>query len=329
MSFTTVERRGPARIHRSKLFVPGSQIKFFEKAANGPADTICLDLEDAVAPADKDQARANIVQALNEVDFKDKLVTVRINGLDTGWCYRDVIDLVERGGERLDGIMIPKVGTASDVYSIDWLMTQASRAVGRKKKIGIELLIETVLGLTNIDAICAASSRSESIHFGSADYAASQGMRTTNIGGGNADYVMLLDKDGEKERERHWNDLWHYPLFRMVQAARAHGLTPIDGPFGEFSDPDGFRTQSMRTAILGCEGKWAIHPSQVALANEVYTPPAKEVEKAEAILAAMKKAQEEGSGAATYKGGLIDAASVRQAQVIVSQMQMIRERTKS
>jgi malyl-CoA/(S)-citramalyl-CoA lyase len=184
-------------------------------------------------------------------------------------------------------------------------------------------------GLKNIDEICAASPRSESIHFGSADYAASQGMRTTNIGGGNADYVMLTDKDGEATRERHWNDLWHYPIFRLVQAARSHGLTPIDGPFGEFSDPDGFRTQSMRTAILGCEGKWAIHPSQVALANEIYTPPLKEFEKAEAILAAMKTAQESGSGAATYKGGLIDAASVRQAQVIVSQMQMIRERTKS
>lgn len=327
MSFTSIERQAPLRLYRSKLFVPGSRPALFEKAAAGPADVVCLDLEDAVAPADKDAARDNIVQALNEVDWKGKTVTVRINGLDTHYCYRDVLALVEKGGEALDAIMIPKVGTAADVYAIDMLVTQASAHVGRRKKIGLEVIIETVLGLTNIDAIAAASKRLESLHFGSADYAASQGMRTTNIGGGNADYVMLTDADGDAPRLRHWNDLWHYPLFRMVQAARAHGLMAIDGPFGDYSDPDGFRAQAMRTAILGCEGKWAIHPSQVALANEIYTPPAKEVERAEAILAAMTEAQEKGLGAVALKGVLIDAASIRQAEGIVKQMQMIRSRT--
>ena len=252
---------------------------------------------------------------------------MRINGLDTNFCYRDVIALVEKGGERLDAIMIPKVGCAADVYAIDMLITQASDFAGRKKKIGLEVIIETVLGLTNIDEIAGASKRLESLHFGSADYAASQGMRTTNIGGGNADYVMLTDKDAGA-RERHWNDLWHYPLFSMVQAARAHGLMAIDGPFGDYGDADGFRAQAMRTAILGCEGKWAIHPSQVALANEIFTPPAKEVERAEAILAAMKDAQAKGLGAVALNGVLIDAASIRQADVIVKQMAMIRERTK-
>ena len=329
MSFTSIERRAPLRLYRSKLFVPGSRPALFEKAAAGPADVVCLDLEDAVAPADKEIARDNIVQALNEVDWKGKTVTVRVNGLDTHYCYRDVLALVEKGGEALDAIMIPKVGVASDVYAIDMLITQASSFVGRKKKIGLEVIIETVLGLTNIDAIAGASERLESLHFGSADYAASQGMRTTNIGGGNADYVMLTDAAGEGARQRHWNDLWHFPLFRMVQAARAHGLMAIDGPFGDYSDPDGFRVQSMRTAILGCEGKWAIHPSQVALANEIYTPPAREVERAEAILAAMREAQENGFGAVALKGVLIDAASIRQAQGIVKQMQMIRERTAS
>ncbi len=325
MSFTTIERQAPVRVYRSKLFVPGSKPNFFEKAAAGAADCVCLDLEDAVAPADKDKARDNVVAALNDVDWKGKIVTVRINGLDTSWCYRDVIALVEKGGETLDAIMIPKVGNAKDVYTIDWLITQCSAA--RKKKIGIEVIIETVFGLTNIDEIAGSSRRMETLHFGSADYAASQGMRTTNIGGGNADYVMLTDKSADQARERHWNDLWHYPLFRMVQAARAHGLVAIDGPFGDYQDADGFRAQASRTAILGCEGKWAIHPAQVELCNEIFTPPEKEVARAQAILDSMKQAQETGSGAASLNGVLIDAASIRQADVIVKQMAMIREKS--
>ena len=326
MSFTPVVRRIPPRLYRSKLFVPGSRPALFEKAAAGPADVVCLDLEDAVGPGDKDQARDNIVQALNDVEWKEKLVTVRINGLDTHWCYRDVLALVEKGGERLDAIMIPKVGNGPDVYAIDMLITQASQAVGRKKQIGLEVIIETTSGLTNIDAIAGVSPRLESLHFGSADYAASQGMRTTNIGGGNANYVMLTDAGGEAARERHWNDLWHYPLFRMCQAARAHGIVPIDGPFGDYSDAEGFRIQARRTAILGCEGKWAIHPSQIALANEVYTPPEKEVARAEAILASLKEAHGKGMGAVALNGVLIDAASIRQAEVIVKQMAMVKAR---
>jgi len=326
VSFTPVERRVPPRLYRSKLFVPGSRPALFEKAAASAADVVCLDLEDAVAPADKDKARDSIVAALNEVSWGEKIVTARINGLDTHWCYRDVLALVEEGGERLDAIMIPKVGNAADVYAIDMLVTQASIAMSRQKKIGLEVIIETTSGLTNIDAIAASSKRLETLHFGAADYAASQGMRTTNIGGGNADYAMLTDKAPDRARERHWNDLWHYPLFRLCQAARAHGLVPIDGPFGDYSDPEGFRVQAMRTVILGCEGKWAIHPNQVALANEVYTPPQKEVERAEAILAAMKEAQGKGLGAVALNGVLIDAASIRQAQVIVRQMELIRAR---
>lgn len=326
MSFTSFER-APAPLYRSKLFLPGSQVKFFEKAAKGAADVVCLDLEDAVAPKDKEQARKNVVQALNEVDFGDKIVTVRINGLDTHLAYRDIIDLVELGGERLDAIMIPKVGVGADVYAVDMLVSQASKAVGRKKHIKLEVILESALGMTNIDEIAKSSKRLESLHFGSADYAASAGMRTTNIGGGNADYVMLTDADAKGERIRHWNDLWHYPLIRMVAAARAYGLMPIDGPFGDYNDPEGFRVQANRTAILGCEGKWAIHPNQVPLANEVFTPPTAEVEKAQAILAAMEEAQASGAGAATYKGVLIDAASIRQANNIVSQMEMIRSRT--
>jgi malyl-CoA/(S)-citramalyl-CoA lyase len=313
VSFLQVARRTPPRLYRSKLFVPGSRPPLFEKAAASAADVVCLDLEDSVAPADKERARDDVVTALQDLDWNDKFVTARINGLETHWCYRDVLALVEEGGERLDAILIPKVGNAADVYAIDMLMTQASQAVGRRKRIGLEVIIESVAGLTNIDAIAGASARLESLHFGGADYAASQGMRTTNIGGGNADYVMLTDG-------------WHYPLFRLAQAARAHGIVPIDGPFGDYSDAEGFRAQARRTAILGCEGKWAIHPSQIALANEIYTPPASEVARAEAILAALRDAHAKGLGAVALDGVLIDAASIRQAEVIVGQMQMIRGR---
>jgi malyl-CoA/(S)-citramalyl-CoA lyase len=328
MSFTTVERTSP-RLNRSQLFVPGVRPPLFDKAAAGPADIVCLDLEDAVAPADKPQARANIVAALNGVSFGKKSVSVRINGLDTPWCYRDVIDIVEQGGERLDLMMIPKVGTAADVYAIDMLISQAEAAVGRKKPIKLEVIIESVLGLNNVDAIAASSKRLESLHFGSADFAASARMRTTNIGGVNADYVVLTDPDAAGKRETHWADLWHYPLARMVHAARANGLRPVDGPFGDYSDAGGYKAQARRTAVLGCEGKWAIHPSQVALANEIYTPPVEEVKRAEEILAAMKDGAAKGLGAVSLNGRLIDLASIRQAEVIVQQMQMIREQTRS
>lgn len=325
MSFTAPER-AVVRLSRSKLFVPGSRPQLFEKAAKSAADIVCLDLEDAVAPSDKDAARGHIVAALNELDWGTKTVTVRINGLDTRWCYQDVIALVEKGGERLDVIMIPKAGVAADVYAIDMLVSQASAQTGRRKRIGLELIIESALGLANVEALAGASKRLESLHFGAADYAASARMRTTNIGGSNGDYRILeFKREDGGARPSYWQDLWHYPLMRIVAAARAYGLTPIDGPFGDYSDPDGFRAQAMTTAVMGFEGKWAIHPSQVALANEIYTPPAREVEKAERILAAMKEAQASGLGAVTLDGGLIDAASIRQAEVIVKQMALINQ----
>ncbi len=324
MSFTKVEP-APVRLCRSQLFVPCVRPALFEKAANGPADVISLDLEDSVAPNDKPQSRENVIQALNDVDFGDKTLSMRINGLDTHWCYRDVIDVVAKGGERLDLIMIPKVGCAADIYAIDMLISQVEMDVGRKKPLRLEVIIESAMGLENIVEIAGASSRLDALHFGAADYAASTGMRTTNIGGPNPDYVILTDPDQQENRDIHWQDLWHYPMMRMVAAARMHGLRPIDGPFGNYSDPDGFRSHGNRSAILGCEGKWAIHPSQVGLANEIFTPPADEVAKAEKIVAEMKKGQSEGFGAVSLDGGLIDAASIRQAENIVRQMEMIRK----
>ena len=328
MSFTSV-RAPVSRLNRSQLFVPCSQPKFFAKAAQGAADVISLDLEDAVAPGDKPAARRNAVAALKEVDFGDKTVSLRINGLDTHYCYRDVVEVMEEAGERLDLIMIPKVGVAADVYAIDMLVTQIETAIGRSRRIGLEVIIETAMGLANVDAIAAASPRLEALHFGAADFAASMGMRTTNIGGPNPDYGILLDPDEEGRRDFHWQDLWHYPMVRMIAAARANGLRPIDGPFGDYSDPDGYAAQARRSAILGCEGKWAIHPSQVPLANALYTPPADEVKHARRILREMKASQKAGAGAATLDGRLIDAASVRQADVIVGKAREIARREKA
>ncbi len=322
MSFHTVEQ-APGRLNRSELAVPGSQPQQFEKAAKSDVDVIFLDLEDAVAPDDKVEARKNIIQALNDIDWGTKSMSIRINGLDTHYMYRDVVDIVEQAGERLDLIMIPKVGTAADVYAIDMLVTQIEDAMGYKKRIGFEHIIETALGMQNVTEIAAASKRNESLHFGVADYAASTPARTTIIGGVNPDYAVLTDPDDNGGRDVHWGDMWHYALARMVVAARANGLRPIDGPFGDFSDADGYRAAAQRAAVLGCEGKWAIHPSQVALANEVMSPSEADVTKAQRIIEAMKQAAAEGKGAVSLDGRLIDYASIRQAEVLVEKAAQI------
>lgn len=322
MSFTVVEPCTP-RLNRSELAVPGSSPNLFEKAARSAADVIFLDLEDAVAPDKKAEARRNIIEALNDVDWGDKVLSVRVNGLDTHYMYRDVIDVIEQGGERLDLIMVPKVGTAADIYAVDMLITQAEAAVGRKKRLGLEAIIETALGMANVDAIAAASKRMESLHFGVADYAASTRARTTMIGGPHPDYGVLGFADEGGARDYVLGDVWHYAIARMVVAARAAGIRPIDGPFGDFSDPEGFRAAANRAAVLGCEGKWAIHPSQIALANDVMGPPQAEVERSRKILAAMAEAEREGKGAVSLDGRLIDYASIRQAEALVAKADQI------
>jgi malyl-CoA/(S)-citramalyl-CoA lyase len=322
MSFHVIEQ-APARLNRSELAVPGSQPQMFEKAAQSDADVIFLDLEDAVAPDEKAQARKNIIKALNDMDWGKKTMSVRINGLDTHYMYRDVVDVVEQAGERLDLIMVPKVGTAADVYAVDMMVTQIESAKGYKKRIGFEHIIETALGMQNVSAIAAASRRNESLHFGVADYAASTRARTTIIGGVNPDYSVLTDPLEDGSRQVHWGDMWHYALARMVVAARANGLRPIDGPFGDFKDADGYRAAAKRAAVLGCEGKWAIHPSQLALANEVMSPSEAEVTRATRILEAMAVAEAKGLGAVSLDGRLIDYASIRQAEVLVAKARQI------
>ena len=323
MSFHLVEPATP-RLHRSELAVPGSQPKLFEKAAASDADVIFLDLEDSVAPDDKEQARKNIIEALNDIDWSGHIMTVRINGLDTHYMYRDVIDVVEQAGRHVDLIMIPKVGTAADVYAIDMLVTQVEDAMGYDKRIGFSHIIETALGMANIHAIAGASPRNEALHFGVADYAASTKARTTNIGGVNPHYSVLTDADDDGARDTHWGDMWHYAVARMVVAARAFGLRPIDGPFGDFSDSDGYRAAAFRAATLGCEGKWAIHPSQIGLANEVFSPSDEEVDKAHRIIAAMAEAVKAGQGAVSLDGRLIDIASIKQAEVMVKKAEIIQ-----
>lgn len=310
MSHTLYPTR-KARLQRSELAVPGSNPAFIDKAADSAADVVFLDLEDAVAPPDKENARKNIIAALNEIDWaaKGKTVCVRINGLDTPYMYRDVVDVMEQAGDRLHTILVPKVGVPADLYCVEALINQIEQAKGFPTRVGTEALIETALGMANVEAIAAHGGRLEAMHFGVADYAASTRARTVNIGGLNPHYP---------------GDQWHFALSRMIVACRAYGLRAIDGPFGDFSDPDGYSDTARRAAALGAEGKWAIHPSQVALANEVFTPPPAEVERARRIVEELRKAEQDGRGAAALDGKMIDAASERMARTVITVDDAIR-----
>ncbi len=316
MSFR-IQPAAPARPNRCQLFGPGSNTKLFPKMAASAADVINLDLEDSVAPSDKDAARANVIEALNTVDWGNKYMSVRINGLDTPYWYRDVVDVLEQAGDRLDQIMIPKVGCAADVYAVDALVTAIERAKGRTKPISFEVIIESAAGLAHVEEIAASSPRLQAMSLGAADFAASMGMQTTGIGGTQENYYML------REGEKHWSDPWHWAQAAIVAACRTHGVLPVDGPFGDFSDDEGYIAQAKRSATLGMVGKWAIHPKQIALANQVFTPSDEAVSEAREILAAMEQAKANGEGATVYKGRLVDIASIKQAEVIVAQAELI------
>ena len=314
----TLHEASVLRVQRCELAVPGSNPNMFEKAMKSGVDFVFLDLEDAVAPDDKIQARKNIIEAINDLDWKRNGVSlsVRINGLDTQYMVRDVVDLVEQAGHKIDTILVPKVGVYSDVYMVEAMLNQLEMQQGLKNKIGIEALIETALGMANVENIACSGSagRLEALHFGVADYAASNRARTTNIGGLNPDYP---------------GDQWHSAISRMTVACRAYGLRPIDGPFGDIKDPDGYKLAARRAAALGIEGKWAIHPTQVDLANEVFTPPLAEVEKAKRILSALDEAAAQGKGAAALDGRLIDAASARMASNVVEAAKAISKKNRS
>ena len=314
----TLHEASVLRVQRCELAVPGSNPNMFEKAMKSGVDFVFLDLEDAVAPDDKIQARKNVIEAINDLDWKGNGVSlsVRINGLDTQYMVRDVVDLVEQAGHKIDTILVPKVGVYSDVYMVEAMLNQLETQQGLKNKIGIEALIETALGMANVENIACNGSagRLEALHFGVADYAASNRARTTNIGGLNTDYP---------------GDQWHSAISRMTVACRAYGLRPIDGPFGDIKDPDGYKLAARRAAALGVEGKWAIHPTQVELANEVFTPPLAEVEKAKRILSALAEAAAQGKGAAALDGRLIDAASARMANNVVEVAEAISKKNRN
>ncbi len=315
------------RLHRSELAVPGSNVRMLEKAPDLGADIVMLDLEDAVAPADKDQARTNIIDALREQDWSRCSVSLRINGLDTHYCYRDIVDVVEQAGEHIDTIVIPKASGAGDVHLVATLLTQIEDARRLERRIGLAVLIETAIGMVKCEEIATACpQRMEAMIFGVADYAASIQSHTTSIGGANPNYSMLTDPDEASERESHWGDQWHYALSRIAVVCRAYGLRPIDGPFGDFNDPAGYLSSARRAAVLGYEGKWAIHPSQIELANDVFTPDAHLVEKTHRIIDAMKQAAAEGKGAVSLDGRLIDAASIRMAERLLAKLQQIDAR---
>ena len=296
------------RLQRSELAVPSSNPTMIDKAADSAADYIFLDLEDAVAPPEKEQARKNCIQALNDIDWasKGKTVSVRINGLDTHYMYRDVVDVMEQAGDKVHTLLVPKVGVPADLYMVEAMVNQIEMAKGYRSKVALEALIETALGMANVEAIAQSAtqpgSRLEAMHFGVADFAASMRARTVNIGGLNPDYP---------------GDQWHAAIARMTTACRAYGLRAIDGPFGDFSDPEGYKAGARRAAALGCEGKWAIHPSQVDLANEVFSPTEAEVTKARRIIAELKAAEAAGKGAASLDGKMIDAASERMAKNVL------------
>ena len=319
----TIVSQCTARVNRSEQAVPGSNPTFMEKASKGKADVVFLDLEDAVAPDEKEKARKFVIEALHHLDWSGKTVSVRINGLDTQYMYRDVVDVMEQAGDKLDLIMIPKVGNAADVYMVDALVNQIEIAKGYKKRIGFEMIIETALGMQNVHRIAGASTRNESLHFGVADYAASTQARTINIGGPNPDYSVLTHADEDGKSEVHWGDMWHYAVARMVVAARANGLRAIDGPFGDIKNAEGFVAQARLSAVLGCEGKWAIHPSQVDVVNEIFSPSEEEILRANRVLSAMEEAKRDGRGAVTLDGRLIDLASIRQAEVLVRKAEVI------
>jgi citrate lyase subunit beta/citryl-CoA lyase len=285
--------------------VPGSSEKMLGKAPGLGADMVFLDLEDAVAPLEKPGARAKVVNAINTLDFGESVLCVRVNAWDTEWTYRDVVYVVEHSSERLDEIMLPKVQSAAEVVALDLLLTQIEKATGRESRVGIEAQIETARGLINVEEICAASDRLETIIFGPADFAASTEMPVLTGG------VQIPEYPG---------DHFHYVFSKILMAGRANGLQVIDGPYLKIRDLDGLRDYAMRTRILGYDGKWSLHPDQVGVINEVYTPTQEQFDHAFDLLEAYEKATTEGDrrGAVMFGDEMIDEASRKMANKFVA-----------
>ncbi len=274
------------------------------KAVTLDADQVLFDLEDATAPSEKVGARAVIVESLRMLDFGPRAVAVRINAADTRWCYRDVVDVVEAAGDRVDALILPKAESAADVHFLDRLLSQIERAQGWPVgKIGIEVLIESAAGLQRVDEIAAASGRLHALIFGPGDLSASLGLGQLTIG---------MPESG------YGGDIWHFALMRLLVAARVNGLLAIDGPYAAFADLEGLRRSAARTAALGFDGKWVIHPTQIDVVNRAYSPDEATYARAEGIVAAYRQATEgEGRGAVRFEGEMIDEATRKMAEAIL------------
>lgn len=295
----------PSRLRRSVLATPATNPNMIAKAADSQADVAFLDLEDAVVPAERRQARHNIVDAFNDLNWGRTARAFRINPVSTYWCHDDLIEVVGGAGGNVDVVIVPKAHGPRDVWFVDDLLTQLERKHDLEPgRIGLEVLIEEASALAQVDAICASSPRLEAVTLGIGDLAASLGMRLGHIGV--TDSGRAADYDG---------DIWHYARSQLILAARSHGVSAIDGPYADFSSRDGFRQAADRFATMGGSGKWCIHPSQIGIANEVFAPTPSEIAEAQAVIDAMDSAKAQGYGAANLDGTMIDAASVRAFQV--------------
>lgn len=301
-------------LQRSELAVPANSDKFIEKAAVSKADAIFLDLEDAVPDHLKQEARQRAIHALNHVNWGRKTVSVRVNGLDTQWGCRDILDIAERAA-RLDRILLPKCDTPHHLKTVEFMLAGVELGQSRERPIGIEALIETARGMANVEAIAASGTRLEALIFGAGDYQLSMQIVEPSVGAPSSNYVVLSD---DAPRQSHWNDPWHFALARVANACRANGLQPIDGPFTNIGDPEGFRSAAKRALALGFEGKWAIHPSQIDSANEVFSPSQAQVSWAHEVRKILAEAKERGKGAAKTKDGhMIDIAHGKMALAIL------------
>ncbi|MFA4927011.1 MAG: CoA ester lyase [Patulibacter sp.] len=296
----------PLRSRRTCHSVPGSSEKFLAKAPTLAADQVFLDLEDSVAPSEKDAARGRVIEALRTLEFpEDKTVVYRVNGTDTPFFYRDLIDVVEAVGDKIHAVMLPKVQTPGDIELTDKLLRQIELAKGYEVgRIGIEAQIEDAVGLVNVEQIAIASPRMETLIFGPGDYSAAIGIPITQIGGAPEGYP---------------GDHLNYLYSRLVVAARAAGIQAIDGPYAAFKDLDGLRERTRLVRALGLDGKWTIHPGQIETVNEIFTPTQEQWEKAEAMLKAYDEATAAGAGAAIFEGEMVDEANRKMAERIAGQ----------
>ncbi len=310
----------PIRKHRSELAVPATEQAFIDKAARSAADAVFIDLEDAVVPEARTEARASAVLALREIDWGDKTLAVRVNAIDSSWGLRDILEVAVC--PRLDLVLVPKIETADDVRFVDRLLSNLERERSGDRPLRIEVLIETTKGLANVEQIAASSQRLEAMVFGVGDYSVELQNFDVVFGASHPDYAVLAREEG-RPAQHHWNDAWHFALARIANACRAYGLRPIDGPFTDYGDTEGYLASCRRARALGFEGKWAIHPSQIALANQEFTPSKAQVQWAQEIVAAIAAASLEGRGALGRGKVLIDQAHKKVAENILTRAQLL------